>query len=432
MSHDPTSPTVAIRTLPGGARQVSLESVDIEVVSGPDAGKRMSLCLPLVRLGTAPDNDMILSDRAVSRYHAEIRHTPDGLLFRDLDSTNGSVINGLRITEAWLSADSTCVVGQTHLQIRTRLEQHPVTTSTAHQLGQLVGGSAPMRKLYGLIQAIAKTPSTVLIRGESGAGKEAVARTLHALSGRPGKLVVFDAAVTDPGMIRSDLFGHLKGAFTGALSQRDGAFRQAQGGTLFIDEIGELPLELQSRLLRALENREVTPVGADQPLPIDVRVIAASHRDLAARVETGEFRQDLYYRLAVIPVDVPPLRDINEDIPLLAAHLCANQQLDCTLSADARAALQTYHWPGNVRELRNVLERAAALTQGDIITAAQLDLPPASGSGTGPKTDSRLDLLERETILAALARNTNNKAATARELGISLSTLKRRLKSYAS
>jgi DNA-binding NtrC family response regulator len=299
-------------------------------------------------------------------------------------------------------------------------------------LGELVGSSERMRELYGLIRAVAPTPTTVHLHGESGAGKELVARTLHAFSGRSGPLVVFDASVADPEMVRNDLFGHIRGAFTGATGAREGAFRRAHTGTLFIDEIGELPLDLQPRLLRVLETREVLPIGSDKPLRVDVRVITATHRDLEAMVRTGAFRADLFYRL----------------------------------SAAALEALQNYSWPGNVRELRNVLERAAVMcgereiglddlrlsrTATPVQNAAPAPAPTVSPPASGPvdpepsSADSGLAVkrsqpissarahlkdMERRMIVEALERTHGNKAAVARELGIPLSTLKRRLKDY--
>ncbi|MDX1655400.1 MAG: sigma 54-interacting transcriptional regulator [Candidatus Competibacteraceae bacterium] len=439
--------------IPGRTRSIRLEAIDLTVLSGPDAGLEASFCLPGLRIGSATDNDLVLTDRTVSRHHMELQTTPQGLLLRDLNSTNGTFINDLRVAETFLGNETECVLGYTRLMICQRTEERQVAVRAQDRLGPLVGGSGPMRELYGLLQAVAPTPVTVMIQGESGSGKELVAQTLHELSGRQGPLVVFDASVTDLEMVRNDLFGHVKGAFTGATGTREGAFRQAHGGTLFIDEIGELPLELQPRLLRVLETRQVTPIGADQPSRVDVRVVCATHRNLEAMVQEGSFRADLYYRLCVVPVQVPPLRWIREDIPLLVEHFRHSMELPLHLSATALEALQRYHWPGNVRELRNVLERAAVLSQGREVRPEHLHLPGGQASQSDPlpstpdqagfqppappspgqdSADARAQLkdLERNMIMEAMARNGNNKAAVARELGIPLSTLKRRLKDY--
>lgn len=441
---------------------VQFEVIEMRVIAGPDAGQEISLGLPSVRIGTAPDNDLVLTDRAISRRHAEIRMTPNGLLLRDLGSTNGTFINDVRITEAYVPEHAECRLGYTRLSIRQHLEERKVAVPRQDHLGELIGASERMRELYGLIRAVAPTPTTVHLHGESGAGKELVARTLHALSGRPGPLVVFDASITDPEMVRNDLFGHIKGAFTGATGAREGAFRQAHTGTLFIDEIGELPLDLQPRLLRVLETREVTPIGSDKPLRVDVRVITATHRDLESMVKAGTFRADLFYRLSVVPIELPALRQIAEDIPLIARQMCERLQLTSRISDAAMNALQSYSWPGNVRELRNVLERAAVLCGDRDIQPEDLRLskeqpsikePEATPSTTTPPTTipsklptltpepppaaksstaarAHLKQMEKQMILDSLAQNGNNKTAVARELGIPLSTLKRRLKEY--
>jgi len=443
--------------------RVQFEVIELRVISGPDAGQEASLGLPTVRIGTAADNDLVLTDRAISRRHAEIRMTPDGLLLRDLGSTNGTFINDVRITEAYVPEHAECRLGYSRVLIRQHTEERKVAVPRQDHLGELVGASPRMRELYGLIRAVAPTPTTVHLHGESGAGKELVARTLHALSGRPGPLVVFDASVTDPEMVRNDLFGHIKGAFTGATGAREGAFRQAHTGTLFIDEIGELPLDLQPRLLRVLETREVTPIGSDKPLRVDVRVITATHRDLESMVGVGRFRADLFYRLSVVPIELPALHEIADDIPLIARHLAERLQLNCRISAAAMAALQSYSWPGNVRELRNVLERAAVMCGEREIQPEDLRLsrearqakesgparpapptsaapaqpvspahasPPAAPKSSTAAARAHLKDMERQMILDSMARNQHNKAAVARELGIPLSTLKRRLKEY--
>lgn len=440
--------------------RVQFEAIELRLVAGADAGLEISLGLPNVRIGTAPDNDLVLTDRAVSRRHAEIRMTPNGLLLRDLGSTNGTFINDVRITEAYIPPDAECRLGYSTLLIRQRTEERKVAVPLQDHLGELVGSSERMRELYGLIRAVAPTPTTVHLHGESGSGKELVARTLHTFSGRSGPFMVFDASVADAEMVRNDLFGHIKGAFTGATGSREGAFRQAHTGTLFIDEIGELPLDLQPRLLRVLETREVTPIGSDKSSRVDVRVITATHRDLAAMVRTGAFRADLFYRLSVVPIELPALREIREDIPLIAQHLCQQLQLNDRISAAAMEALQNYPWPGNVRELRNVLERAAVMCGDREIRPEDLRLPktaeaPAwastpvwtsASSITAPPpipaepvsipkpgaADARAHLkeMERQMIIEAMERNRHNKAAVARELGIPLSTLKRRLKEY--
>nr|WP_295399621.1 sigma 54-interacting transcriptional regulator [uncultured Thiocystis sp.] len=435
----------ATQVMPVAARaehKITLDRIELDLIAGPDAGREFRLTLPSIKIGTAADNDVVLTDRTVSRHHAEIRTTRDGILLCDLGSTNGTFLNDLRVMEAFLEPDAVFSLGASGVRVRPGAEEHPYEISRDDRLGGLVGASEPMRELYGLIEVVAPTPTTVLIRGESGSGKEMVANTLHELSRRQGPLVVFDASATDPEMVRNDLFGHIKGAFTGASGAREGAFRRAHGGTLLIDEIGELPLELQPRLLRVLESREVLPVGSDQPIKVDVRVLAATHRDLEAMVEEGSFRADLYYRLSVISIRVPPLRDIKEDLPLLVRNFADKLGLTCRLTPEADQALMDYHWPGNARELRNVLERAAILCRGREIRPEHLRLTdgggpqasepstPPSVSGPTASSPAELKTLERRMIEEAMARNHHNKTAVARELGIPLSTLKRRIADF--
>lgn len=426
----------------GDARTLRLDRLELVVRSGPDVGREITVAAPRLRIGTAANNDVVLTDPTVSRCHAELSLTPEGLLLSDLGSTNGTWLKGLRIREAFLEPGAVMTLGGSAIQVRQVNEERAYVVGHEYGLGGLVGKSPRMRELYALIQAVAPTPTTVLIAGESGAGKEQVATTLHTLSGRTGPCVVFDASVTDPEMVRNDLFGHVKGAFTGAAGAREGAFRRAHTGTLFIDEIGELPLELQPRLLRVLETREVMPVGSDVPVPVDVRVIAATHRDLAAMVRAGQFRADLYYRLSVMTLRVPPLRDSLEDIPLLVQRFSERFGHPVSLTPAALQTLMGYRWPGNVRELRNVLERALILSGGGDIGPAHLhwleDEQAPVGSATTGATGSLVDgaspvalkALEQQTIEAAMIRYGHNKAAVARALGLSLSTLKRRLADY--
>ncbi|MGQ0593375.1 MAG: sigma 54-interacting transcriptional regulator [Gammaproteobacteria bacterium] len=409
-----------------------LKTIELQVVAGPDAGVRKTFHQPAVKVGTARGNDLVLTDRRVSRHHLELRMTLQGPVLRDLWSTNGTFINFRPVTETHLGPETLCELGDSRLAMYYTAE--PTAQS---QLGALVGASPPMQELYSLIRLAAPTQATVLLYGESGSGKEVVARTLHEISSRrTGPRIVCDVSAKSPQIIHDDFFGHVKGSFSGADRPRKGAFREAHLGTLMIDEIGELPLESQPLLLRALEAREVTPLGADRPEPVDVRVVAATHRDLWAMVQQGRFRADLFYRLWVFPINVPPLRDIREDIPLLAQHLLKNISLPCRISPEALERLQGHHWAGNVRELRNVLERAAVLCpRGEILPEHLEMLPPPSPRSETPipvnvPPHPTLEEVERKMILEAWERNGHSVQKTARELEISLATLKRRLKAF--
>src|SRR5579862_6751061 len=266
----------------------------------------------------------------------------------------------------------------------------------ARGLGEIVGESALMRQLLAMIERVAASDATVLIVGESGTGKELLARTIHRVGPRAdGPFVAFDCSALAPSLLEAELFGHEKGAFTGANRARRGLFREANGGTIFLDEIGDIDASVQNKLLRVLQEREIKPVGGDRAVPIDVRVVAATNKDLKALVARGEFREDLYWRLAVVPIQVPPLRERREDIPLLAAHILARRRgaaktvggrYPTQISPGAMQRLLAYHWPGNIRELENVLSRAAILCDGDTIRSHDLDM---LGQGRGqPAADA--------------------------------------------
>ncbi len=309
-----------------------------------------------------------------------------------------------------------------------------------HGFGELIGESASMREIYRLIGTVSENRSTVLVSGESGTGKELVARTIHArgpLAGRP--FVTINCAGLSETLLDSQLFGHRKGAFTGALYDHDGVFRAAEGGTLFLDEVAEIPLPLQAKFLRAVEQREVTPLGASLPVPVDVRLVAATNRDLEADIHAGRFRQDLYYRLNVVHIELPPLRSRPEDISLLVDHFVHRfsaqyQVAPKRIAAEAMERLRTYAWPGNVRELQNAIERAFALAVADTITLD--DLPPAvrgrPAPAAAPKTDDvpTLEEAERRLFAAALRRSGGNKNEAARLLGIDRQRLYRKIEKY--
>ncbi|HEX9777800.1 MAG TPA: sigma-54 dependent transcriptional regulator [Geopsychrobacteraceae bacterium] len=304
---------------------------------------------------------------------------------------------------------------------------------------RIVGESPGMIALMDRVERVAASQASVLLTGESGTGKEVIARALHRGSPRSdGPFVAVNCAAIPKDLIESELFGHLKGSFTGALKDRRGKFSLASGGTLFLDEIGELPLDLQPKLLRALQEQEIEPVGGG-PESIDVRVIAATNRDLEQAMETGRFRDDLYYRLAVVPIELPPLRERREDIPLLLEYFLRKHQAGAGVSvaADALEQLCAYHWPGNVRELENVVEQMLILRQEDRLSAR--DLPPrigrsapaAAGVLNLPEEGYSLEALEREAVEQALARCRGNKTKAAAFLRIPRHTLLYRLEKYA-
>jgi transcriptional regulator with PAS, ATPase and Fis domain len=353
----------------GRATALVRSRVRIAIEQGPDAGKSFDLERGIIRIGSAPSNDVVLSDDAVSGRHAEIELSEAGFLLRDLNSTNGTFLGGYRIQGAFLKPGAAIRVGESVLHFEpSGTFNVPLGKPGAH--GTIAGESLALREALGLLERYARGDQPVLIVGETGTGKELFARSLHAASDRrEGPFEVFDCGAATPTLIEGEIFGHVAGAYTGATSNRAGAFERADRGTLFLDEIGELPIDLQPKLLRVLEERMVRRLGDTRAVKIDVRICAATHRDLLAMVAAGEFRQDLFYRLNVLRLEIPPLRQRREDIPLIArAFLGDKAQLDDA----AWAMLANYAWPGNVRELKNVLLRAGAMADRKTIGASDI------------------------------------------------------------
>lgn len=329
-------------------------------------------------IGSHPENDLVLRDASVSRFHARLEVDARGYRVLDLQSKNGTFIGDARIAEGWIEPGQTLQIGGVKLRFSLLDDEVEVPVSTSNRFGRLRGRSERMREVFAMLERVAPSDITVLVEGESGTGKELVAEALHEASSRKSApLVVFDCSAVSPDLIESELFGHVKGAYTGASNARAGAFEQAQGGTLFIDELGELSLELQPKLLRALEQRQIRRVGGNEIIPIDVRIIAATNRKLKRLVEEGNFREDLYWRLNVISIELPPLRERPEDIGLLVEHFVkgisrAQGIAELNVSFQTMEKLKAYHWPGNVRELRNFVERAALLAAGGEVDARWL------------------------------------------------------------
>ncbi len=355
-------------------------SARLTVVEGPDRGRSCAIEERPAQVGSAPESDLVLTDPHVSRRHLSVARVESGFRVVDLGSRNGVFYRGGRVQELVVPPESELQVGSGLLRIELGEEQSEEIAGRA-AFGELLGSSPEMQQVFGILAAVAPNDVTVLIEGETGTGKELVAEELHQQSQRrDGPFVVVDCGSMPAGLIESELFGHERGAFSGADRARAGAFEEAHRGTVFLDEIGELPLELQTRLLRVLDRREVRRVGGDRPRPVDLRVVAATNRELAKEVRAGRFRQDLYYRLAVARIVLPPLRKRKSDIPILARHFLVelgSADPDRVLTDEVVAALTSRRWPGNVRQLRNFIERVIVMTDG-VPSPSQLSSQPGS------------------------------------------------------
>ncbi|MBL8784476.1 MAG: sigma 54-interacting transcriptional regulator [Deltaproteobacteria bacterium] len=418
---------------------------------------------PTVTLGAMDDNDIVVDDDTVSRYHCRISQDDDAWVIQDLGSTNGTFVNRVRIKEAFLKPGCLVTVGKTDVRFQSLDERVEITPANRDRFGRIVGTSIRMREIFGILEKIAPSGVTVVIEGETGTGKEVVARTIHEASRRIDKpFVVFDCGAVPENLIESELFGHEKGSFTGAIMARQGLFENAQGGTIFLDELGELSLDLQPKLLRALEQREIRRVGSNKPIKIDVRVIAATNRNLAEEVKAGRFREDLFYRLSVVRLILPPLRERKEDLPHLTKHILLrapfNKDQDGNprvkgVSREGLDAMMSYEWPGNVRELVNVVERACAYAEGEYVGLEDM---PEQISGIGivrrrpnPEAATARDRIEkiadkpfkeakeewlssfeRDYIFNLLKRNSFNISHAAREADIDRKYFRKLMKKY--
>jgi len=424
-SPSPEEPVeIATRAVQARGSNVGLHAV---VLSGSAKGTVRPVGETL-RIGKAPDNDLVLADDTVSRHHCELSRAADGIRVRDLDSTNGTKVQGARVTEAVVQPGTVLKVGEVEVVLRVAPKGVEVLPSDKGSFGEAIGRSLAMRTIFGVLERIAPTDATVLLEGETGTGKDVLARAIWSESKRAkGPFVVVDCGSVSYSLLESELFGHERGAFTGAVASRQGAFELADGGTVFLDEIGELPLDVQPKLLRVLETKELRRVGGNRVQKTDVRVLVATRRNLQREVEAGKFREDLYFRLAVVPVTVPPLRVRREDIPPLVEHILSANGAGLTVSAETMQGLAAHDWPGNVRELRNVLERSIYLARAAGGTELSLVSLPTSGGGAGDvfqfepgksyrETRARYEgEFERRYVKWLLGRHGGNVSAAARD-----------------
>jgi transcriptional regulator with GAF, ATPase, and Fis domain len=404
----------------------------IAMMTGPDAGNGArieDLALRRALIGQSPVCDVQLSDRTVSRRHAALETDHVGVRIVDLDSSNGTFVNRVRVRDAYLVGGEVVQVGQTTLRIELDSVSHPVDASEQTRFFRVIGASPEMRLLYPMLDKIAASDVPVLIEGETGTGKEVVAESLHeAGARRAGPFVVFDCSTVSAALLEAELFGHERGAFTGADRDRKGLFEEAHGGTLFIDEIGDLDLALQAKLLRALERGEVRRVGGNRWMRVNARIIAATRRDLDREVVARRFRDDLFYRLAVVRVELPPLRKRHGDITLLAQCFWTLLGGDPDqLGPDALQRFEEYDWPGNVRELYHAVARQIAIgepelpkrtTTPSVMGADFIDAIVSSGKPLPRARQDVVDELERRYVRRALELHGGNVGRAAAACGV--------------
>ncbi|MBL8685826.1 MAG: sigma 54-dependent Fis family transcriptional regulator [Myxococcales bacterium] len=435
-----------------GRDRIELRHARVRVVSGPNAGAACDAVDGRITIGTAEGNLLVLTDSTVSRFHCELELGADGVVVRDLGSRNGTLLHGVHVRDALVRKSVELDLGRTKIRLELGDEMVSVELSSSRSFGALIGSSPAMRAVYASLSRAAPTSAPVLITGESGTGKELAARAVHDHSPRAkAPFEIVDCGGLPPTLAESELFGHDRGSFTGASGDRAGAFERADGGTLFLDELGELPLELQPKFLRALGEGEVRRVGSGKVRKVNVRVIAATNRDLRREINDGRFRADLFYRLAVIQVRMPPLRERLDDLPVLASSLldrvAKERGVDTSMALDEAlfATFARHRWPGNVRELRNYLEQWAVLRTQPSLTQtgahnARETVGALSGESAGfdglenmPLRAAKTALLERferHYLTLLLEHTRGNVAEAARRAGVDRATLFRAIRRY--
>jgi DNA-binding NtrC family response regulator len=411
----------------------------LAVVAGPASGVRRLIDAEEVRIGKSAANDLCLPDPAVSRFHCVIEVTPRGVMLRDLRSSNGTRVGGCWVESAYLAAEVPIQIGNCVMQLFVAQVGEPLP-SMAQSGPRVLGTSPAIQRVVALLPRLAQAGATILLEGETGTGKSMIAELVHRMGPRAdGRFAVVDCGALPPSLIESELFGHERGAFTGASERHIGVLEAAEGGTLFLDEIGELPLEVQPRLLRALEERTIRRVGSTKSVHLDVQIIAATNRDLRDAVARGQFRADLYYRLDAVRLTMPPLRQRREDIPALVEHFCRRTRADMPVEFVDRmkADFVARPWPGNVRELRNAVERAVLLEDltGDP-TKVDLSAPadePGGGDLSLPFSAAKglaVERWERDYLTRLMRQAAGNVSQAARLAQVDRTHLRDLLRRY--
>jgi DNA-binding NtrC family response regulator len=421
-------------------REIRFPRYRLTVIEGPDRELSIDGGGSELAIGTAAANAVVLTDTSVSRHHIAITPAPRGHLVRDLGSTNGTTINGVAIERAYLAPGAVIAIGQSRLRFDALGGEDRAQLSSDSRWGRALGASEAMRRIFAVLPRLAESDATILLEGETGTGKGLLAEAIHEASPRAeGPFVVLDCGSIPPTLIESELFGHDKGAFTGAAAARVGGFEAAHGGTVFLDEIGELPLDMQPKLLRAIEDRVVKRIGGNDPVRLDIRIVAATNRDLRSEINQGRFRSDLYYRLNTVRLRIPPLRERRDDIALLVAHFYRQLGPGGDPPADLLADLVRHDWPGNVRELRAAVERAVLLGDPAVWSALSGDAPappPAEAGQLDGTTSFRaakeraVAAWERDYVRSLIARHDGNLSRAARAVRMDRNHLRELLRRH--
>lgn len=428
------SETCATRVIQFDAskKQLTTEAIEFSVKTQGRHALRRKITAGEIIIGHHPGCDIRTNDPYVSRRHCKLVNDNGQLKLFDLASTNGTFVNDTRISEVTLPPRGSFRIGSTDISFRLVRSSERIKTTKVERLGQMIGPSRVMRELFALIERIGPTDATVCLLGESGTGKELAARELHNLSPRRrAPFVAVNCGALPQTIIESELFGHERGAFTGAVERMAGVFEQANGGTIFLDEIAEMPLDLQTRLLRVLDTKSVRRIGGQEDIKIDVRVICATNRNLKNLVTEGLFREDLFFRIFVVPVTLPPLRERREDIKALARHFVGDLsrgKKKMSMTSAALKRLMNMDWPGNVRELKNTIERTILLLDSDVINIPDLKIERVGGAQEGEQ--SKFRGWERQTIVTALDECNGNLSRACKRLGIARTTLQSKIRRY--
>ncbi len=413
------------------SRMIASEHIALKITT-PEGKTRTSYARKTETvIGSQEGSDIEIKDAFVSRKHCRIINRNSRIILMDMGSTNGTYVDNIRVDNVSLPSEGAFRIGKTAIEYKIDRYAEPLRAYAETSLGPMIGASEAMREVFSLVERVASSEATVLVTGESGTGKDLVARLVHQMSHRMDKPFIAVNCGAIPGsIIESQLFGHERGSFTGAVERMAGLIELANGGTLFLDEIGEMPIELQTRLLHVLEAKKIRRLGGKEDIEVDFRLIAATNKDLQKMVANGRFREDLFFRLYVVPVHLKPLRERDGDTPILAEHFIRELSpsgAKAKLTDEAAKKLASHDWPGNVRELKNVIQRAILFSTLDTIGAKDISFAP---SGPNIAADNKLDDHERDAIVAALVKNGGVQSKAADDLGIARTTLSAKVLKY--